>query len=78
MSAGPGEGRRRARMVLCGLSGLGCAVAMALVLVVYGAPYEATWWWVMAAILAAAIFLPAFLVPLGEWVVEGYRRQDDG
>lgn len=45
---------------------------MAAVLVVYGAPYEAMWWWVMGAILLAAFIAPVAIVPLVEWVIEGY------
>ena len=66
------EGRRRLRLLLCGSSGGLCAFAMAAVLVVYGTPYEATWWWVMGAILLAAFVGPAAIVPLVEWVIEGY------
>ena len=68
------EGRRRLTLLLCGTSGAGCAVAMLLLLIVYGAPYEAYWWAVMGVILAAAFVLPRFLVPLIEWVIDGYRQ----
>ena len=71
------EGRRRLTMLLCGLSGTSCAFAMLLVLIFYGTPYHAYWWLVMAAILAGAIVLPRFLVPLIEWVIAGYRRPED-
>lgn len=60
------------RLLLCGASGGLCALAMAAVLVVYGAPYEAMWWWVMGAILLAAFIAPVAIVPLVEWVIEGY------
>ncbi|MCG8354610.1 MAG: hypothetical protein MI920_03480 [Kiloniellales bacterium] len=70
-----GEGRRRLTLVLCGLSGAACAAAMALVLLLYGMPFDPTWWWVMAAILAASFVLPRAFVPVAEWVIDGYRQQ---
>jgi hypothetical protein len=44
----------------------------------YGAPYNPMWWWVMAAILAAATLLPLCLVPAIEWVMAGYRGDRNG
>ena len=73
MTGDMSEGRRRLTLLLCSTSGTGCTVAMMVVLIVYGAPYEAYWWAVMGVILAAAFVLPRFLVPLIEWVIEGYR-----
>lgn len=52
-------------------------MAMGAVLLFYGLPYNPMWWWVMAAILAAAFVLPRLLVPVAEWVIDGYRDQGD-
>ena len=71
------EGRRRLRLLLCGLGGTSCAGAMLLVLLLYGPPYAGYWWGVMAAILAASFIAPLVLVPLIEWVIDGYRQHDD-
>ncbi len=71
------EGRRRLTLLLCGLGGAGCAGAMLLVLLLYGAPYALYWWAVMAVILAAAFVAPRALVPTVEWVIEGYRQDPD-
>ena len=71
------EGRRRLTVLLCGLGGAGCAGAMLLVLLLYGAPYNSIWWAVMAVILAAAFVAPRALVPLVDWVIEGYREARD-
>ena len=71
------EGRRRLRLLLCGLGGLSCAATMALVLVFYGTPFNPVWWWVMAAVLAGAFIVPAFFVPIVEWVIAGYLRGSD-
>ncbi len=71
------EGRRRLTVLLCGLGGAGCAGAMLLVLLLYGAPYNSIWWGVMAVILAAAFVAPLALVPLVDWVIEGYREARD-
>ena len=68
------EGRRRLTVLLCGLGGAGCAGAMLLVLLLYGAPYEPYWWGVMAVILVVAFVAPRALVPLVDWVIEGYRE----
>jgi len=66
------EGRRRLCIVLCLASGLLCLAAMVAVLVVYGTPYRAMWWIVMAIILLAAFIVPlAFVRPI-EWVILGY------
>lgn len=70
-------GRRRLRLLLGILGVLACAGAMGLVLWFYGQPYNPRWWWVMAAALGAAFFLPWLAVPGIEWVRAGYR-QDDG
>ncbi len=74
MAEARNEGRRRLTLLLCGLGGAGCAGAMLFVLLLYGAPYEPFWWAVMAVILAAAFVVPRALVPLAEWVIEGYRQ----
>ena len=71
-------GRRRLSLVLCGLSGTSCAVLMAVVLLLYGTPYNSVWWGIMAAILLAAFILPLALVPAIEWVIDGYRNQRGG
>lgn len=68
-------GRQRLSLLLCGLSVGACAALMMLVVVVYGAPYNPVWWWIMAAILFAALVLPLALVSAIEWVMEGYRSQ---
>ena len=66
-------GRRRLIILLCGSSGITCTVLMAAILVGYGTPYNTMWWWVMAAILAAAWILPLVLVRPIEWVIAGYQ-----
>lgn len=73
MTQDSGTGRRRLTILLCGLSGAVCALAMAAVLIFYGTPYNDYWWGVMAAILVAAFILPRALVPAIEWVMDGYR-----
>jgi len=65
-------GGKRLRLLLCGLSGGGCLLMMAAVLVFYGRPYNPLWWWVMGAILLAAIVLPLALASAIEWVMRGY------
>lgn len=77
MAGGGSEGRRRLTLLLCGLGGGSCAGAMLLVLILYGTPYNAIWWAVMGAVLLAAFILPRALVPLIEWVMDGYRSDDD-
>ena len=68
------EGQRRLALLLCGLGGASCAGAMLLVLLLYGTPHEPYWWVVMAVILATAFVAPRMLVPLFDWVIEGYRE----
>ena len=72
------KGRKRLSILLCGLSGVSCAILMAAVLLLYGTPYNPLWWWVMAAILIAAFLLPLALVSAIEWVIDGYRDQNSG
>jgi hypothetical protein len=67
------KGRQRLSILLCGLSGASCAASMAAFLLFYGTPYNPVWWWIMAAILVAAVLLPLSLVPAIEWVIAGYR-----
>lgn len=74
MSIDREEGRRRLGIILGGVSGVLCAMAMATVLVVYGPPIDWIWWVVMAVILVAAFLVPRLLAPFLEWVVEGYFR----
>jgi predicted lysophospholipase L1 biosynthesis ABC-type transport system permease subunit len=68
------EGGRRLGLVLGATGGLLCALLMALLLLVYGAPYNDLWWWVMLAILIAAFVVPRLLVGPLEWVFDGYRQ----
>ncbi len=68
------EGRRRLALLLSAASGTLCALAMIVVLIVYGTPYNPMWWGVMAAILVAAVLVPRALAPAVEWVIEGYRE----
>ncbi len=70
------RGRPRLRILLGGLNGGFCLIAMVLVLLLYGTPYDPIWWPVMAAILAAAFLLPSLLVPAIEWVIDGYTSDD--
>jgi len=70
------RGRRRLRILLGSLSGGACLVAMVLVLLLYGSPYDPIWWPVMAAVLAAACLLPSLFVPAIEWVIDGYNSDD--
>ncbi len=69
-------GRRRLTVFLSCLSGASCALAMVMVLIVYGTPYDSLWWWVMAAILAGAFIVPRFLLYPIEWVITGYSNED--
>ena len=66
------QGRRRLRLALSGLGGGSCAVAMVLVLVFYGTPYNPMWWAVMAAILVGCALVAALCAPLVEWIIAGY------
>lgn len=72
------KGRMRLSILLCSLSGTACTVLMAAVLLLYGTPYNPLWWWIMAAILLAAVFLPLVLVSAIGWVIEGYRDEGLG
>jgi hypothetical protein len=69
------EGRKRFGLVFGAAAGGLCAMLMALVLLVYGTPYNGTWWLVMAVILVAAIAAPRVLVRPLEWVLDGYREE---
>lgn len=71
------RGRQRLALLLCGLSVSSCLLLMAAVVLLYGAPYNPIWWWVMAAIVFASLVLPLALVRAIEWVMDGYRRQHD-
>jgi hypothetical protein len=71
-------GRQRLRLLLGALSGGACSLAMAMTLIVYGAPYDPMWWWVMALILVAAFLAPALLILPIEWVIKGYREDKSG
>ena len=71
------EGRRRLQIVLGTLGGAGYVALMAIVLKIYGTPYNPRWWWVMAAILVAILLAPRLLARPLEWIVEGYRSGDD-
>ncbi len=66
-------GRQRLRLLLGAISGGLCFLAMLMVLIVYGAPYDPMWWFVMAAILVATFLGPSLLVRPIEWVIEGYQ-----
>lgn len=76
-AAGKRVGPRRLGLVLSGGFGGLCAGAMLVVLGVLGAPWNPIWWGVMAAILLAAFAVPPILlVPLIDWVIDGYRRDE--
>ena len=66
--------RQRLRLLLGAISGGICFFAMAMVLVVYGTPYDPLWWFVMVGILITAFLGPSLLVRPIEWVIEGYRE----
>ena len=68
-------GRKRLSLLLCSLSTISCLALMGAVVVIYGTPYNPTWWWIMGAVLFAAAILPLGLVSAIEWVIEGYRSQ---
>ena len=76
MSEHSRTGRRRLMLVLSLLGGGACLVAMGLVLVFYGTPYNPIWWWVMGAVLVAASLLSCLLAHPIEWVMRGYRGED--
>ena len=69
------KGRQRLSVLLCGLSTASCATLQAAFLLLYGTPYNPLWWWIMGAILLAALLLPLSLVPAIEWVIAGYREE---
>lgn len=66
------EGRRRLQIVLGTVGAIGYVAIVAVILKINGPPYNSRWWWVMAAILVAAILAPRVLAPPLEWIVEGY------
>jgi hypothetical protein len=70
------EGRRRLGLLLSLLGGTSCAIAMALVLLLYGTPYKPLWWLVMAVILIAVTLLARFVARPIEWVIEGYLTDE--
>ena len=70
------RGRPRLRILLGALNGGTCLIAMVLVLIFYGTPYDPIWWPIMAAILAGACLLPSLIVPAIEWVIDGYNSDD--
>ena len=72
----PENGRPRLMTLLSILVGGACATAMALVVVLYGTPFNPLWWLVMMAILAASFILPCFGVWAIEWVIEGYLGEN--
>lgn len=74
MTARHAIGRRRARIAFGVLGGVASAGAMALVLIFYGQPYDPVWWWVMGGILIAAVVVPVGLVPVFDWVMDGYLK----
>ena len=67
-----GEGRRRISIVVGAVSGAGCLVTMALMVIIYGAPYNPVWWAVMAVILTVCCLLGRIVAPAVEWVLQGY------
>ena len=76
MSERSNKGRQRLRLLLGAVGAVLCAFAIAAVLVFYGTPYNPLWWWVMGAILAAAILVaPLFAFPI-EWVIKGYQKRE--
>lgn len=46
---------------------------LALILVLYGAPYWRGWWFVITGLLVAAVPGGLLLAQLVEWVIAGYR-----
>lgn len=69
----PPQGTRRLRIALAAGFLAGLLAALALILVLYGAPYWRGWWVVIAAILVAAVPGGILVAHLVEWVVAGYR-----
>jgi hypothetical protein len=69
----PSQGTRRLRIALSAGSLAGLLAALALILVLYGAPYWRGWWVVIAAILVASVPGGILVAHLVEWVVAGYR-----
>lgn len=69
----PAEGTRRLSHVLGIVAVGGCALAYALLLAVYGAPYWKGWWVVMALLLVASFAAARALVTVVEWVIAGYK-----
>jgi hypothetical protein len=66
------EGHRRLKAALGWTGLILCAVPMAIVLVVYGMPYNPIWWGVMALILLFSFLLPQALARVIEWIANGY------
>lgn len=69
----PSQGTRRLRIALSAGSLAGLLAALALILVLYGAPYWRGWWVVIAAILVASVPGGILVAHLVEWVVAGYQ-----
>ena len=67
-------GPRRLGLVLSLLGGGHCALLMGLVLLIYGVPHNPVWWAIMAIILVGAVAGPHGLLPVVDWVIDGYRR----
>ncbi len=67
-----GDGRRRLSIFVGTICGAGSMITMALVIIIYGAPYDPIWWAVMAAILVVCCLLGRIIAPAVEWVLEGY------
>ena len=76
MATGKRKGPRRLGLVLSVLFGGLCVALMAVVLVIYGLPYNPLWWGVMAAIQVAAFVVPPLAVPAVDWVIDGYRQDE--
>ncbi len=72
----PREGRRRLRLLLGSLGAAACALAMVLVLVFYGLPFNPLWWAAMASILVAAGVVSGLCASLVEWAAKGYLERD--
>lgn len=76
MATGKRVGPRRLGLVLSLLFGGLCVASMAVVLVIYGLPYNPLWWGVMVAIQVAAFVVPPLAVPAVDWVIDGYRQDE--